>query len=144
MIYLVASYVAKCYLNEPGAEAVRRLAGGASGLASCEYGRLEFFAALHRHVREGNLPPRQARGVMSDFTEDESSGVWEWLPVTTDLIREVCERISKLSSRHYLRAGDALHLGCARAHGFREIYSNDRHLLAAAAFFDVHGRNILA
>jgi predicted nucleic acid-binding protein len=144
VIYLDASYIAKCYLNEPGAEAVRRLAGEASGLASCEYGRVEFFAALHRHVREGNLPARQARGAVSDLAEDETNGVWEWLPVTTDLIREVCERISGLPARQYLRAGDALHLASARAHGFHEVYSNDRHLLASARFFDVVGKNVLA
>lgn len=144
MIYLDASYIAKCYLNEPGSEAVRRLARGVSGLASCEYGRVELFAALHRHVREGNLPVRQARGVISDLAEDEANGVWKWLPVTVDLIREVCERISRLPARQYLRAGDALHLGCARAYGFREIYSNDRHLLASARFFDVVGKNVLA
>ena len=44
MIYFDAAYIAKCYLNEPGADRVREVAYGADGLASCELARLE----LHR------------------------------------------------------------------------------------------------
>jgi hypothetical protein len=41
------------------------------------------------------------------------------------------------------RAGDALRLACARIHGFSAIYSNDRHLLAAAPHFQIQGVNLL-
>ena len=40
MIYFDAAYVAKCYLNEPGADRVREIAYGADGLASCELAHL--------------------------------------------------------------------------------------------------------
>ena len=52
MIYFDAAYIAKCYLNEPGADRVREVAYGADGLASCELARLEFASILKRHVRE--------------------------------------------------------------------------------------------
>lgn len=39
MIYFDAAYVAKCYLNEPGADRLREVAHGADGLASCELAR---------------------------------------------------------------------------------------------------------
>jgi len=39
VIYFDAAYVAKCYLNEPGADRVREVAYGAEGLASCELER---------------------------------------------------------------------------------------------------------
>jgi len=42
VIYFDAAYIAKCYLNEPGADRVREVAYGAEGLASCEFARLEF------------------------------------------------------------------------------------------------------
>jgi hypothetical protein len=37
VIYFDAAYIAKCYLNEPGADRVRNVAYGADGLASCEW-----------------------------------------------------------------------------------------------------------
>ena len=55
MIYFDAAYVAKCYLNEPGADRVRDVAYGADGLASCELARLEFTWILTRHVRERHV-----------------------------------------------------------------------------------------
>ena len=47
MIYFDAAYIAKCYLNEPGADRVREVAYGSDGLASCELARLEFASILN-------------------------------------------------------------------------------------------------
>lgn len=143
MIYFDAAYIAKCYLNEPGAQQVINLAASSGGLCSCEYGRLEFFCALHRHLREGFLTSRQLARVLKDFEQDEADGVWHWIPVTSALIRQVCHRVQTLPGTVSLRAGDALHLACAGANGFKEIYTNDRHVLAAAPFFGPTGINVL-
>jgi predicted nucleic acid-binding protein len=82
--------------------------------------------------------------VLDDFASDEAAGVWRWLPVTSALIRSVCERVVRLPRRTLLRAGDAIHLGCAREHGFREVHTNDGHMLAACRHFDLIGVNILS
>lgn len=143
MIYFDAAYIAKCYLNEPGAEKVIDLASKSDGLCSCEFGRLEFVSVLKRHKREGHLSARQAMIVLHRLQEDEQIGVWLWLPVASGLIRSVCERIMKLPKGIPIRAGDALHLECARENGLTQVYTNDRHMLACAPYFGLKGMNIL-
>lgn len=143
MIYFDAAYIAKCYLNEPGAEKVINLASASDGLCSCEVGRLEFVSVLKRHRREGHLTARQAMNVFHRLQEDEEMGVWLWLPVASLLLRSICDRVSRLPKAVPIRAGDALHLGCARENGLTEIYTNDHHMLDCAPFFGLKGVNIL-
>lgn len=50
--------------------------------------------------------------------------------------------MSALPATAYLRAADAVHLVSALEAGFTEIWSNDRHLLAAAAYFGLQGRSV--
>ena len=47
-----------------------------------------------------------------------------------------------LPAAAYLRAGDAIHLVSAGGAGFTEIWTSDRHLLAAAAYFGIEGRRV--
>lgn len=143
MIYFDAAYIAKCYLNEPGAERVRELARETDGLASCELARLEFASILKRHVREGHLTRREATATVKEFEQDERDGVWQWFGVTSALIEKARQHVLELPSSLFVRSGDALHLTCAGEHGFRELYTNDRHMLQAARHFDVVGVNIL-
>ena len=82
MIYFDAAYIAKCYLNEPGADRVRELAYAADGLLSCELARLEFASILKRHVREHHVTRREVTAILKDFEEDEQNGVWRGIPST--------------------------------------------------------------
>lgn len=143
MIYLDAAYISKCYLHEHGSEQVIELASAADGLGSSEYGRLEFFSVLHRHLREGHLQRREMKKVISAFQKDETDGVWYWFPVTSPLLQGVCHRLRTLPKAAFLRAADALHLETARENGFREVYTNDQRMLSAARYFDVAGRNVI-
>ena len=142
MVYFDAAYIAKCYLNEPNAETVRQFAYDSDGLASCEIARVEFYSVVHRHLREGNINSQEAQEILKDFEQDESDGVWEWFPVTSSLVRLACENIGQLPSTVFLRASDALHLTSAKENGFGEVYTNDRHMLAGAQYFQVQGINL--
>jgi predicted nucleic acid-binding protein len=116
VIYFDSSYMAKCYLNEVGSIAVRQL-------AETEEARLDI--------------------VLAQFEADDAAGVWTWLPVTAELCRNTATRILGLPASTLIRSGDGLHLTTAAENGFTEIYSNDRHLLAAATFFGLQPRNVI-
>lgn len=143
MIYFDAAYIAKCYLNEPGAERVRDVARQADGLASCELARLEFASILKRHARERQIPRREMSAILREFEEDEENGVWHWYVITSTLVEKARRAVLQLPSAVFIRSGDALHLTCAEEHGFREVYTNDRHMLAAARHFRLKGVDVV-
>ena len=143
MIYFDTAYIAKCYLNEPGAERVRDLARTADGLVSCQIARVELFASVHRHLREGRLKIRHMRQVLKQFESDEHEGIWQWLPIPQSVVTEACSLLQTLPATVFIRAMDALHLACARAEGLSEVYTSDRHMIAAAPHFGLEARNLL-
>lgn len=144
MIYFDAAFIAKCYLHEEGAEVIRALARNEGAMASCELSRIEVASVFRRHWRERRLTEEGVGLAQGGFAEDERAGVWEWLPINAGLIEAARETIVRLPEEVVLRAGDALHLACARQHGFGAIYSNDRRILAAAKWFGLEGVNPLA
>ena len=143
MIYFDTAYLAKCYLNEHGSDEVRSVASEAGRVACATFGQIELAATIHRNLREGKISRAESKTVWKQFDLDESNALWSWLEITPELIAVVTRRLRLLKSSVYIRAADALHLACAAEHGFKEIYSNDRHLLLAAASFQIKGRNIL-
>jgi predicted nucleic acid-binding protein len=143
VIYFDAAYIAKCYLNEPGADRVREVAYGADGLASCELARLEFASILNRHVRERHVTRREMTAILKEFEDDEKNGVWQWFGVTSELLETTRQTVLDIPSTVFVRSGDALHLACAEEHGFKEVYTNDRQMLEAARYFQVTGVNVL-
>lgn len=142
-VYFDAAFIAKCYLNELNAAVVRQFAHHANGLASCEIARVEFYSVLKRHSREGNITQQEAHDVLLDFEQDEDDGVWQWLPITSKLLHSICEDIKTLPDTAFLRAVDAIHLGCARENGFTEVYTNDRHMLDCEQYFGLKGINLI-
>jgi len=143
VIYFDTSYLAKCYLNEPGSDEVRGLAVEAERVACCAFGRLELAATIHRKLREKGLTYAQYRVILSQFDSDEADHIWTWLPVTPELLIKASARFRSLKASTYLRSADALHLACAVENGFKEIWTNDRHLLEAASTFKIKGRNVI-
>jgi predicted nucleic acid-binding protein len=143
MIYLDTSYILKCYLTEHGSREVRDLTQSADGLASCYLARVEFAAAVHRQRREGTLSEAGAKAVFDCFEADEQAGYWRWHGVTQNLLDGVFSTYQSLAPALFVRTNDAVHLACAREQGFKEIYTNDRHLLAAAPAFSLDGIDVI-
>ena len=143
MIYFDTAYLAKCYLNEPGSLEVRELAAKAGKVACSAYGRIELAATFHRNLRQGTLTAAEFRLIWKQYDLDEKNRLWTWFPVNQELLSDVVLRFRKLAPSVFLRSADALHLACAVEHGFKEICSNDGHLLAAAKAFKIKGVNVI-
>jgi len=131
-------------LREPGSELVREHAREAGRIACCEIGKVELAAVFHRHLREKRLNARQYGVVVRQFASDLDQGIWTWLPLTSPISTLAQKRYDGLSAKVFLRAADAIHLSCATENGFNEIFTNDRHMLAACAPFGLDGRNLIA
>ena len=137
MSYFDSAYIAKFYVDEPESDAVRRLAETLVRVHCCAFGRIEVAGVFHRKWREGAFSEREFREVSAQFTDDCAAGLWIWLPVTDRLIVDAAGSLRTLSKRITIRSADALHLVCAREHGLRRVYTNDRHMLRAAPAFGV-------
>lgn len=139
MSYFDSAFVAKFYLEEPESDAIRKRAESIGEVHCVLLGRLEVASAFHRKWREGAFSAGAFREISHQFADDCVAGLWQWLPATAALVEAAAAAIRRLPSTVYLRSADALHLTCAREHGFAEIYSNDRHVLAAARHFKLKG-----
>ena len=142
MIYCDTSYLVRLYLAEPGHEAVRELCYK-DQVASAGHALVEVPAALHRAFREGRLASAIFQACVEQFQNDCAAEAYLWLPAEAALVASMAGRYAKLPQTAFLRAADALHLACAAEHGFTEVYSNDRHFLAAAPLFGLKGINII-
>jgi predicted nucleic acid-binding protein len=141
-LYFDTAYLGKCYWNEPDGKAVREMARQADGLFSSAICIAEMACLAHRKVREGPATAADATTSRDLFLDDVRNGVITVMPVTERLLRRVETLTRTLSPSCYLRACDALHLVTAVDLGFSEIWTNDRHLLAAAPHFGLAGRSV--
>jgi predicted nucleic acid-binding protein len=142
MIYFDTSYLARLYVGDPGWEKVRALARS-DRIACALHGKAEAIAAFHRKFREGTISQSAFAGLLSQFESDCATNAFEWLPLTNNVLARVNNGYATLPATAHLRAADALHLACAAEGGFKELYSNDAHLLSGAQFFALKGVNII-
>jgi predicted nucleic acid-binding protein len=131
------------YLFDQGASDVRTLAATNEQIVCSDIGKIEVSSVIHRKFREGALNVVEHQAVCAQLEQDIRSGFWTWLPVTATILEEVRIAFRRLPVSVFLRAADALHLTSVRAAGLQRIYSNDRHLLAAAAHFGLTGVDII-
>lgn len=143
MIYFDSTYLAKCYLPEAGHLEVRAAALTAGSLQSVALAQVEVASVFHRHLREGRIRASALAEYLEQFSQDCAEGVVSFLPVTAELLQLSTSAYPTLPATVFLRSADCLHLCAARQAGCKEIYSNDRHLLAAAPHFGLRPVNVI-
>jgi predicted nucleic acid-binding protein len=141
-VYLDSAYIAKFYVNERDSNAVRALIRRADSLVSSAWALGEVTCAFHWHRREGSLSNSQCRELISAFMKHVNAGVWGLIPISAALLKRMTSLVSAAPVGVYLRAGDAIHLTTAQDIGETEIWTNDRHLLAAAPHFGLLGQSV--
>ncbi len=141
--YFDASYLVKLHLREQGTEEVLRQATQSASLACSLHGRAEMVSTLHRKLREGAIGAALMAGVLEQIELATKAGAIVWLPLNERVVERVETAYKTLPTKLFLRAADALHLASAAEHGLGELYSNDRHLLAAAPCFGLLGVNVI-
>jgi predicted nucleic acid-binding protein len=142
--YFDAALVAKFYVNEPGRDAVRRLAKRAGTVATSGIAVAEVAAAFHRKLREGAIDSPVFDALHGQFHHDVRRGLWTLIEPTPALLQQVRALFARLDRSVFLRSLDAVHLMTAKAEHFDQLYSNDAHLLAACPSVHLKGINPIA
>ena len=142
MIYFDTSYLVRLYYQDPGADQVRALAAN-DHVACAAHGQAEMMAAFHRKLREGAIRPAAYAALVGQVEAHLEAGAFQWLPQDGEILSRVRHAYQKLSASVFLRGADAIHLATAAEAGFRLVYSNDTHLLAAAKHFGIEGKNVI-
>ncbi len=141
-MYFDTSYIAKFYFNEPDSSRVRALVRNADTIYSSLWALAEFHAVLHRRVREDSYSQAKVSDLASRFSAHIEDGLWNLIPVTERLLRRTSVMILSAPQDLFIRTADAVHLTTAQEAGEGEVWTNDRHMLAAAAYFGLSGRSI--
>ena len=141
--YFDTSYLAKLHWREPGTAEVVALARSLPAIACSFHGRAEFAAVGHRKVRERAAGLAQAQNVFAQLEHDTRCGGIIWLPLNAQVYQRAETFLLNDPGSIFLRAADALHLACAAEHGFKDVYSNDIHFLAAAPLFGLNGITVI-
>lgn len=141
--YYDANYLFKLQCVENGTSEVRAHAATVNILCIAAHGRAEYASAAFRKVREGAATSSDYQLAIAQVKADESTGNLKFLPLTEAILDRVELAFATAPATTYLRAADALHLATASEHGFTEIHSNDKHLLAAASLFGLVGVNVI-
>ena len=141
-MYLDTSYIAKFYFNEPESSEVSELVRKADTIYSSVWAMAEFHAVLHRQTREGKLTSGNTGDLTSRFSLHVDAGLWNLIPVTEALLRRTSALMVSAPRGLFIRTADAVHLVTAHEAGEREVWTSDRHMLAAAAYFGLTGRSV--
>ncbi len=141
-MYFDTSYIAKFYFNEPDSSRVRELVRKVEVINSSLWAFAEFHSVLHRRLREGSSSQSDARDLASRFSAHIDDGLWNLIPVSEALLRTTSTLMVSAPRDLFIRTADAVHLMTAHEIGERVVWTNDRHMLAAAGYFGLTGRSV--
>jgi len=142
-IYFDTSYLYRIYSAEPGHEALKALLVETAEVVSAWHARAEFASILLRKRREGKDTPAFLDSLSAQFHQDQRDGLLRFLALSEPVMLRLETTFRHVPENTFLRAADALHLACAAENGFAEVYSNDRHFLAAAPLFGLKPINVI-
>ena len=133
MMVCDTSAAAKLYVSERESAAVQRLFAAQNEVCLSELARVELMSVFHRRLREEKWTEAEFLAAVRQFSKDDLSGFWTWLPLDRQVIESAARTYATLSATVYLRSSDCLHLVTALHHNFAEIYTYDNHQSAAAS-----------
>ena len=113
----------------------------ADAIHSSLWALAEFHFVIHRRVREGAISTREALNLASRFSAHVKDGLWNLIPVHDALLRRTSTLMVSAPRDLFIRTADAVHLATAHEIGERDVWTNDRHMLGAAAHFGLTGRS---
>ncbi len=93
-------------------------------------------------MRDGASSPGDARDLAKRFSQHIEDGLWNLIPVNPALLRRTSALMLSAPHDLFIRTADAVHLSTAHEIGERAVWTNDRHMLAAAAYFGVTGQSV--
>lgn len=132
MICCDTSAVAKLYLAERESPAMRARLEAEDQVFVSELVRAELMAVFHRQLRERKWPRDKFITAVRQFTNDDITGFWTWLPLDSMIVEAAAKTYTTLPDDVFLRCADCIHLVTAMHHNFSEIYTYDMHQSAAA------------
>ena len=126
MLFCDTSTLAKYYVSESESGAVRAHLDAEDQVMLSELARAELMGVFHRRLRERQWNRDEFLTVVRQFSTDEVSGYWTWLPLEGIIVEQVVRTYTALPEDVFLRTADCLHLVTALHHGFAEIHTHDR------------------
>ena len=133
MIFCDTSTVAKYYVFEPQSAAVRQQLEAEDEVCVSELARPELMGVFHRRLREGKWTRTDFVSAVRQFSADDISGYWTWLPLDSVIVEAAATTYTTLPETVFLRSADCLHLVTALHYNFAEIYTHDSHQIDAAS-----------
>ncbi|MBS3809700.1 MAG: type II toxin-antitoxin system VapC family toxin [Desulfobacterales bacterium] len=135
MCYLDTSVLAAYYCPEPLSHKIQTFLGQQNKLVISSLTEVEFFSAVSRKVRMGEIEKPDGNRILAKFTAHAETGIFTMISVENKHWRLARGWISLFSTP--LKTLDALHLAIASAENL-QLVTSDKPLYQAAASLDVN------